>query len=271
MTILALFAVVGCGDNSDMPTIDQEVHAGALSALSEKRIYFGHQSVGANILGGVDGSEHLTVSELEDVSVAPAGTIVHNFVGTNGQPRTKIEAFEETLADGVGESVDIAFFKFCYTDIAESTDLEKLFEAYRTAMERIEAAYPETTFVYVTTPVSSRRGSFSTRLKDLAKRAIGRADLLSTRVNAEREAFNDLMRAHYGSSDRLFDLALAEASAPGKPPLRFGGREDGYLIMRDEYAADYGHLNERGSRYVAARLLEFLAGLAAPEAAHGAD
>lgn len=240
------------------------------SAVSQIAVYFGHHSVGANILDGVaelaastqpDGEAALTIAPVPEVRTVAPSTFVHGYVGSNTRPQSKVDAFAEVVRSGIGDAVDVAFFKFCYVDFDDQTDVDALFKYYRAAMDKLERAYPDTVFVHLTAPIVSRRLPLLTHAKNLVKRVIGRKDLLTSRLNAKREAYNRLMREHYGSTGRLFDLALVEASAEGGAPLLVEDGSRSYYVMRTEYTSDGGHLNERGRKHVARALLEFLSEL----------
>src|SRR5882724_12988489 len=81
-----------------------------LQRLSHERVYFGHQSVGANILQGV--------KELSGATGVPV-FIKDEFVPENGDPKRKLESFKKSV--GAGSRYDVALVKFCYVDIDADT------------------------------------------------------------------------------------------------------------------------------------------------------
>src|SRR5947209_7185202 len=87
-----------------------------LQRLSHERVYFGHQSVGTNILQGV--------KELSRAAGVPV-FIKDEFVPENGDPRRKLESFKKAV--GSGSRYDVALVKFCYVDIDAETDAAALF------------------------------------------------------------------------------------------------------------------------------------------------
>ncbi|RYB90712.1 SGNH/GDSL hydrolase family protein [Nocardioides glacieisoli] len=226
------------------------VEASDLQAFSERRIFFGHMSVGKNILSGLRevGAAHGVgpVAEVEvevaatEVPDLPAGGVLaHALIGENRHPVGKLENFEALVRGGLGDQVDLAALKFCYVDVSWYTDVEDLFETYRQTMDRLEADFPDVRFVHMTVPLTTGpRG-----IKDRVKVVLGRDD------NAARERYNDLMRAAYGP-DQLFDIASIEAQGPdgatGDQAL-FGG-----------YTSDGAHLNAAGASRVAAELVDFV-------------
>lgn len=226
------------------------VDAGDLQEFSEHRIFFGHMSVGKNILSGLREvrAAHGVARPAEvEVEVGAAavpdlpdgGVMVHALIGENRHPVGKLENFEHLLRSGLGDQVDTAALKFCYVDVSWYTDVEDLFETYRQTMDGLEADFPDVRFVHMTVPLTTRPHG----IKDRLKVALGRDD------NAARERYNDLMRETYGP-DRLFDLAAIEAQdtdgASGERAL-FGG-----------YSSDGAHLNAAGASLVAAELVDFV-------------
>ena len=226
------------------------VEASDLQAFSERRIFFGHMSVGKNILSGLRelAAEHGVgpVAEVEvEAGATPVpdlpdgGLLVHALIGENRHPVGKLENFEAMVRGGLGDQVDVAALKFCYVDVSWYTDVEDLFETYRQTMDRLEADFPDVRFVHMTVPLTTGPHG----IKDRLKVVLGRDD------NAARERYNDLMRAAYGP-DQLFDIAAIEAQGPdgatGEPAL-FGG-----------YSSDGAHLNAAGASLVAAELVNFV-------------
>ena len=111
-----------------------------MNALT-KRIFFGHQSVGSNILDGIGDiltdNEDLKLIESRNPEDCTGSCFFHCRVGTNQDPLSKINDFVSLMETGFGDNVDIACFKFCYIDIQESTNVEQLFKSYRSQMESL--------------------------------------------------------------------------------------------------------------------------------------
>ena len=232
--------------------------------LAEKRVFFGHQSVGGNIMDGIADLERerqslrLRIVSLDKASIEDGGFFAHAPVGRNGDPASKTDEFARLLDDGLATRVDIAFHKYCYADISEDTDVAPIFRHYLQTMARLRVAHPNVTFVHVTTPlVTVQSGP-----KALAKMILGRAPG-GYQSNRRREQFNDLMRKQYTGREPLFDLAAIESSAPDgtKVSTVFKGSSTRTLFPR--YASDAGHLNEFGRRRTAEELVVLLAGLSA--------
>ena len=147
---------------------------------------------------------------------------------------------------------DIAFFKFCYADLAHATDVNRLFEYYRTT-SCLKRLHPGTTFVYVTVPLVSIQEGF----KDWAKSILGRS-MKDPYANVKRNQFNDLLRTGFGGKELIFDLAEIESTFPDGRRAAFtnGGKTYSALVPDDTMTV---HLNEAGRRIVAEQFLVFLA------------
>src|SRR3990170_3839237 len=228
-----------------------------LRNLSEKKIYFGHQSVGNNILGGVSDilkenpQVKLNIVKMSEATALNSPILLHSSIGENENPESKINDFAKNVEKGIGNNADVALFKFCYVDINRTTDAEKMFSAYKNTMERLKAKYPKTKFVHVTAPLTIPESSTKAFLKGL----IGKED-----NNIKRNFFNEMLRKEYGGKGILFDLAEIESTYPDGSRAFFtsGGKKNYTLVS--EYTDDGGHLNEKGRKRVASEFLIFLAG-----------
>ena len=135
-----------------------------LQALCEKRIYFGHQSVGYNIIEGlgdlkktVKGLSGLRIADLKTNATMDGPGFYHSPIGLNRKPQSKINAFREIMISTLpSDSIDLAFFKLCYVDITQTTDVKTLFSSYRRNIEELSQRLNRTTFAHVTTPLTVR-------------------------------------------------------------------------------------------------------------------
>lgn len=214
-----------------------------LQRMAQERIYFAHQSVGANILQGV--------KELSARAGVPV-FVKDEFVPENGDPLRKLENFRHSV--GTGSRYDIALVKFCYVDIDADTDVAALFDQYRMVMSELRAKNPRTVFVHVTLPLTT----VQTGPKAWVKRLLGRSPY-GTVENVRRDEYNRLLRSTYAGREPIFDLARLESTAPDGKLVTVTW--DGFTApaMAPEYTNDGGHLNALG-RVRAAR--EFIAVLA---------
>lgn len=234
------------------------------SLLQHKRIYFGHQSVGENIvqglrhLGRTDPGQWLNIVETSDPVGLAAPVFAHSRIGRNHEPRNKIDAFSENLAAGIGNRADIALLKFCYVDVTEGVDVPGLFRYYREVMAQLAAAYPHTRLVHVTVPLTVMPG--------LLRRIVGGLRRRRNRAaydNLARAEYNRLLVGTYSGSEPVFDLATAESTAPSGRTLRYtvDGRPVATLVP--SYSSDGRHLSGTGQHAVAAALLRCLSAVAA--------
>lgn len=224
-----------------------------LEAASARRVFFGHQSVGKNVLAGVPAvyaEAGLPAPEVVDLGSGsslpgPGPVLAHAYIGQNGDPLGKIRDFDARLRGGLGGQVDVAAMKLCYLDITGATDLDEVFTTYRDTLAALTRDYPEIRFVHVTTPVKTE----PVDLKWRAKEVLGRAN-----DNAARERYNALMRTEYAGAD-LLDLAAIEATGPDGvlTTVPHDGRQ--HLALDPAWAHDPGHLNAAGSKVAAAHFL----------------
>ncbi len=246
-----------------LPSIDG-VPRESWAKLAEKKIFFGHQSVGYNIVDGVtDILKERAYIKLNIVEArGPAGfdkpILAHAQVGRNTDPVSKIESFREVMDAGVGGKVDIAFFKFCYVDIMRDSDPGKIFDSYSAAIEELKSRYPGTKFLHVTVPIRSVPKGIKKNLKQSVKLLIGKPGVLDD--NMMRERYNKFLSDAYGSTEPFFDLALAESVNPDGFRCYAAKGAEKIHVMAPEYTDDGGHLNSRGRKKVAEQLLIILAG-----------
>lgn len=227
--------------------------------LAEKKIFFGHQSVGYNIVEGLEQIEKqdprikLAIVEIKRASDLNKAEFAHTDIGENEDPYSKIQAFANYVEQGIGDRADIAFFKFCYVDINALSDVDKIFSEYRKTMEQLKQKYPLLIFIHATVPLSESK----TTMRSLVKTMLGKED-----HNIKRNQYNDLLRKTYHGKEPLFDLAQAESTRPDGSRSTFTKNGTTYYSLAEEYSEDGGHLNELGQEAVAQQLLLLLAQLA---------
>jgi hypothetical protein len=239
--------------------VTSAITADDLAKVSRTKVFFGHMSVGMNVLDGVAGvyaARGVTAPVIEQDRIQPdkeGGFIDHTFIGENEKPWLKIQDFDAKMRSGIGQQVDVAMMKLCYIDIKADTDVDALFATYRDTMTTLQRDFPEVTFIYVTVPLTTEQGTLSKLKSVLAgSRGYGAAD------NAARERLNALIRREY-SGRHLFDLAAIESTAPDGS--RAAGIYQGqrYYRLYNAYASDSGHLNAAGARVAATAWLKAIA------------
>ena len=225
--------------------------------VASRRIFFGHQSVGANILDGVNevAAGKLRIREGRSSALLASPGFLHARIGQNESPSSKVADFEAAL-DALGGAVDIAFFKFCYIDFTAQTDVEQLFADYLAALGRLQAKYPKVIFVHVTVPLTVvPQGAAAWLKKTLTQRPPWGAN-----ENGARHRFNTLLRTRLAGQP-LFDLAALESSRDDGSTQTYAHQGQTLPALISEYSDDGQHLNSVGQRRVAEALLTFLARL----------
>ena len=246
-----------------------QISSAEWQALTQKRVLFGHQSVGNNILDGIRGiSVTQPQVKLDIVKVKGPNDFVqpifgHMEIGQNIDPKSKIDDFVKYMETGIGDKVDIALMKFCYVDILENTDINKLFNDYKEMITYLKSKYPSVTFAHITMPLVANQGGIKIWAKEIIKKILGRPGRPSITLNARRNDFNEMILREYGNTDPIFDLAKFESTAPnGERVIEYS---DGlkFYSMFPGYTEDGGHLNEQGRKIVAQEFVHFLAALPA--------
>ncbi|SMC50386.1 hypothetical protein SAMN02746065_10389 [Desulfocicer vacuolatum DSM 3385] len=231
--------------------------------LSNKRIFFGHQSVGYNIIDGIrqlldeNPQIQLEILEKKEVLNILPGQLRHFKIGTNEDPESKTKDFAKILEPANQKGVvDVAFHKYCYIDFNKDTDIEKVFSNYKKQMDWMKSKYQHVRFVHFTVPLTAiQRGPKAWVKKILGKPVGGMA------TNIKRNQFNLKLLEAYDGIDPIFDLARVQSTRPDGSLVYFTEKNKRYLSLYDGYSDDGGHLNKRGQKNVASRLLTFLAGV----------
>jgi hypothetical protein len=238
LMVLSLILIVGC-QKEEPAMIGNALASNVKSEMSDKVIYFGHNSVGANILDGMS-------------DVGSKLNVIDFYIGENHKPLTKISAFKQTILEAKknGKSIDVAMMKLCYVDIPNGIVLDDVFKAYVKTMGELSKAFPDTKFVHMTVPLTTESGTLKMKAKRLVKKALGREGY-NIFANEQREVYNSRLKELYGP-EKVFDLAALESN---------GHMEYDVPALNPEYTEDGGHLNEKGRQEVAYALIKFLDGV----------
>ena len=268
LVLLLFLLLAGCGgdemqiNHAKLPSI-KDIPNSSWEKLSQKKIYFGHQSVGFNIIDGIkdlmkeNPQIKLNIVETSEHKDFENPMFAHSRVGSNKDPKSKTDAFASLMDKGIGDGADIAFFKFCYVDISGQTDAQEIFTHYKDTLARLRAKYPKTAFVHVTVPLSTTKITWKTRIKEI----LGKDEIWEYDANIRKNEFNDLLRKEYSGKEPIFDLAYVESTFPDGRRSTFTKAGETYYSMAPEYTYDDGHLNETGRKRAAEQLLVFLANL----------
>lgn len=219
--------------------------AADLTAVKSKRILFGHQSVGANMIDGIPTlyssygvSSPRIIGDLSQIPSSTGGFFAEFYVGSNYDPVGKMADFNATVRQ-YSTKLDIALMKLCFVDIDSGTNAQQLFNSYKATMDGLVRDFPNIKFVYTTAAL----------------------DDYDTGAAIVREQYNSLIRQAYGSTGRVFDLAKVESTRPDG--TRVSGVSGGqtYYQPYGGYTSDGGHLNNAGVKAVDTALFKLLSSL----------
>lgn len=249
-------------EETSMAETSQKISASEWQALEKKRVVFGHQSVGWNILNGL---ERLAARQgikinIQEQRTAPVLTGISHFtIGKNGDPMSKIQDFAAAIDAGAAQGADAALMKLCYVDFDATTDARQVADSYIASLESLAQRHPDTSFVAVTAPLMAvQTGPKAWTKRLMGKQPRGYLD------NARRAEFNTRLRERFLATGRLFDLARIEAESTGKLcTVDVEGKAVEALCP--ELTDDGGHLNERGQELVANALLSLIDSLPAKQ------
>jgi len=269
LLIVTLFSafLISCGGEMEKEKVTynslKEIPDAAWENLSQKKIYFGHQSVGFNIMDGVEDLKKeypkikLQVVETNKSGDLKPGILAHSRVGKNREPQTKINEFENVLSQGIGRKVDAAALKFCYVDMTDQTDVEQLFNQYKNRVEKIRKQYPDLEIIHFTEPLTVQKKTWKTWIKQI----IGKKDIWEFNDNIKRNEYNELLIKEYKGKDPILDIATIESTKPDGSRQSFEVDGAKYYSLYPGYTMDWGHLNETGRKKVAEQLLLLMVNL----------
>ncbi|MCK6547004.1 hypothetical protein L6R52_14235 [Myxococcota bacterium] len=217
-----------------------------LTTLGSAKIFFGHHSVGDDLLAGIK-----ALSSAANIPV----TIQEVRPGKNGDPKAKVEDWLKQ-AQALPEGSEVAMMKFCYADFMPNTDVDAVFKAYTEAVDTLKKARPDLSLLHITTPLTVNHVDFMTKVK----RMLGR-EIWEDAAGLKRQQYNDLLRDRFAGKEPFFDLAAWESKGSGAPStIEIGGKK--VEILPALYARDKGgHLNEHGQQAGGKELARALATL----------
>ncbi len=237
----------------------QEVPESVWQKLAEKNLYFGHQSVGFNILDGItdimveNPQIKLNIVKTQEAADFSVPLFAHSAIGQNASPQSKIDAFAEILKNGIGEKTDVAFLKFCYLDVNTGTAVENVFEQYKNRLSDLHKQFPHVMFIHFTVPLTSQQTGPKAWVKTILRKPLRGYD-----DNIVRNRYNALLRAEYQGKEPIFDIAAIESTFPDGKRASFTRDKQVYYTLVEDYTDDGAHLNKTGRRVVAEQLLLFL-------------
>jgi hypothetical protein len=259
-TILICLIIISCKNDQHTDELEikmDQLNNKAIQALIQKKIFFGHMSVGYNIIDGLkdliqddDRLKEFRLIELTDKIEINEPGFYHSRNGKNGFPDSKCDAFKNFLfSDSIGRQFDIALFKFCYVDLNPESNVKDIFNYYVETIENVKTAFPNLEIVHVTAPLMVHNYTLKSTIKSWIK---------GDRANINRNRFNQLLLQKYGKQAPIFDLAAAESTYPDHSREFFTVDKQQYYSLIKEYTSDGGHLNEAGRKLAAMELLKTL-------------
>jgi len=265
LIVFVLLLVSGCDGEStvtkkvSLPLIS-DVSESTWEKLSQKTIYFGHQSVGNNLLQGIEElkeiypSLNINIVKFDNSIQVEVPQIIHSLIGENEKPGSKNIDVEELLTGRLRNSVDVAFFKYCYIDFGSDTDSNKIFKEYKNTINKIKNSNPEMVIVHFTVPLTEIQEGVKGTIKKLLGKPVG-----GVMENVKRNDYNQMIIDEYGKDGLVFDLANYEATKSDGSLNLFEYKGKKYKYLAHAYSSDGGHLNEVGRKFIAERFLLFLA------------
>lgn len=234
--------------------------------LSEATVVFGHQSIGSNIIDGLEVvAARYSGFELPIVGISAADIgagelpkgpgLFHFAVGRNRDPYAKISSFRDVMASELGRRAEIALLKFCYADFGYESDPDVVFDAYARAVDEMRLANPNTRFLHATSPLGvPKRRTPADRAKDWVKALLGRP--VYADPNVARNRYSARIIERYAPD--VFDISRIESTGQdGSRALQSLGGEDVYFMLRD-WTDDGAHLSPLGRERAAEEFLRVL-------------
>lgn len=194
--------------------------------IKNERVFFGHQSVGENIIAGAEslGFQFEAATSKDDYTQPKLGAA---HLPANGEPLRKMANFE-TFVNAIGVA-DVAAMKLCWIDFTPDSDVNELQTTYVSTINDLIAKNPKTTFVHITPPLTTD----------------------APNLNRARIAYGNWMKSTYGSIAVVFDLGEVISTRPDGTACEDGGSRR----LCPEYASDSGHLNALGQERAAKAFL----------------
>jgi len=264
---LTQILIFGCEKKMEAKNVEinvGDIRDEAVEALANKRIVFGHASVGNNIIDGIrdimstdDRFKKIHIRELKPREKLDEPGLYHFGLRENSFPKKKCDHFKQILEifreRGLDGKIDIAFLKLCYVDIEEDSNVQDIFNYYVDTTDYLGKEFPSIKILHVTVPLYAHRWGLKGFIKRLIK---------SDAHNIKRNAFNIKLLEKYKHVDVIFDLARVESTYPDGRRSSFKLDGKVYYALVNEYTYDGGHLNELGRYYTAKELLKVLSGMA---------
>ncbi|MCP4672192.1 MAG: hypothetical protein GY857_12900 [Desulfobacula sp.] len=260
---ILIFSIIftACGDKGQQDKskiLRKDILKSSLNKLAEKRIFFGHRSVGNNILQGIDDiltqypGIHLKILKYEAVKRPKDKGIIHAWIDQNGSPQSIADDYTRMVEKIPGKDMDFALIRF--TPWYGKTDMDEIFKDYTIAIEQLKQRHPKTVFIHGTFPLNHSKTSFKTWIKKL----IGKKEIWEYDGNILANRFNEKLRDNYLGKQPFYNLELIQSTYPDGRRSQFTLDGKKYFNLIKDYTYDNTHLNEKGRQMAAERLLTLL-------------
>jgi hypothetical protein len=185
----------------------------SLARIAQRKVFFGHQSVGADVVRGLaalaeDLAVPLNIVETRRIAPLDGPYFAHARIGRNGDAASKLDDFAGLMDGEMGAVLDLAMAKLCYVDVTRDTDTGELARRHDELFGELATRHPQLRLVPVTVPFTT--GFFG--LRGAAAELLGRPDP-SAPDNRARARYNDHLRTRHADSGNLFDLAAVETNS----------------------------------------------------------
>jgi len=261
ISIIMILAFINCTQEKkvkELEIMDENVLT-EINKIDKLNIYFGHQSVGYNIIQGLNDiiksipDSQLNIIDIDQTREVSGSYFAHSKIGYNRQPRTKCDNLILRLNDPILKDVDIILSKFCYVDFNSDTNVDELFDYYSKTVADIKKNFPDKIFVHITVPLTTIQSDWKASIKKMLGKPLS-----GVVENVKRNKFNELIKNTY-SSEPIFDLSMIESTYPdsSKETFNYDGKK--YYALIPDYTNDGGHLNNLGSKIAARELIRVIA------------
>jgi hypothetical protein len=250
------FEITRFSSLSDVPT-------SAWKDLAQKKIYYGHQSVGNNIMVGIkdlvkeNPQIRLKFTRNAEEHKIAIGLFANSRLGQITDPLLMVEEVTRSMEKTLGVAADIAVLRFSYGDVYAKKNVEEVFDNYQMAFSILKKKYPQTKFVHVTLPLDTTKTSWKLWVKQLLRKQ----EIWEYETNIRRNDFNELLRKKYKGLNPVFDIAELQSTFPDGKRSTFTKNGKTYYSMIANYSYDGHHLNQTGREIAAEKLLLLLASL----------
>ena len=199
--------MTGCSEKPRTENKNEKIDANMIKIVKQKKVFFGHQSVGYNILSGIESlTTEINLHELDKIENIDTPGIYHAKIGKNGFPKSKVDAFIQKLRENdFGNKIDVAFLKFCYVDFNKDSDIHDIINYYIKSIKLMSHEFPKLRIIHVTVPLTVHSYGIRNYIRTL---------IFGDISNVKRNQYNSLLINIYKDSAAIYDLAALESRYP---------------------------------------------------------